>query len=260
MNCLAVRERLPEHALGSLSEGESTRLDEHLAWCAACRKEASELQRAAATLAYSVAPVEPPADLEDRVVQTMRTAAARRRRTSPRRRRGVAAGLLAAAIAFSGLAWGAVMAGRADRVAQQRDAALVKQREAIQRFQQVVERIEGGDPSNIVELADLSSSKLKNASGQALVLLSPSSNDFVLVVASGITGLHEGQLPLEVRLTSEDAGELIVGEITALGRSGEGEVERSFVEDLQAFDRVEIRGAHGKVLLRGSLDVHQPAE
>jgi Putative zinc-finger len=259
VNCLAVRERLPEHALGSLSEGEATRLDEHLAWCAACRKEASELQRAAATLAYSVAPVEPPDDLEDRVVQTVRTAA-RRRRTSPRRRRGVAAGLLAAAIAFSGLAWGAVMAGRADRVEQQRDAALVKQREAIERFQQVVERIEGGDPSNIVELADLSSSKLKNASGQALVLLSPSSNDFVLVVASGITGLHEGQLPLEVRLTSKDAGELIVGEITALGRSGEGEVERSFVEDLQAFDRIEIRGAHGKVLLRGSLDVHQAAE
>jgi hypothetical protein len=255
MNCLAVRERLPEHALGSLSEGESISLDEHLAWCAACRKEASELQRAAATLAYSVAPVEPPADLEDRVVQTVRTAAARRRRTSPRRRRGVAAGLLAAVIALSGLAWGAVMAGRADRVQEQIREA--RQRQAIvqRNFAEFLKSLEGTDPQNIVEIADMKSPVSKDASGQGLVLLSPTADDLVFVVVSGLTDLKSGQLPLEVRLISDRSGELVVGTIQRLDTGGGGGVYRVFVEDLHAFDGIELRGVHGKVLLRGSLGV-----
>ena len=254
MNCLAVRERLPEHALGSLSDAEASKLDEHLAWCAACRKEAGELQRAAATLAYSVAPVEPPADLEDEVVRVVRTAA-RRRRTSPRRRRGVAAGLLAAAIAFSGLAWGAVMAGRADRVQEQIREA--RQRQAIvqRNFAEFLKSLEGTDPQNIVEIADMKSPVSKDASGQGLVLLSPTADDLVFVVVSGLTDLKSGQLPLEVRLISDRSGELVVGTIQRLDTGGGGGVYRVFVEDLHAFDGIELRGVHGKVLLRGSLGV-----
>ena len=254
MNCLAVRERLPEHALGSLSDAEASKLDEHLAWCAACRKEAGELQRAAATLAYSVAPVEPPADLEDEVVRVVRTAA-RRRRTSPRRRRGVAAGLLAAAIAFSGLAWGAVMAGRADRVQEQIREA--RQRQAIvqRNFAEFLKSLEGTDPQNIVEIADMKSAVSKDASGQGLVLLSPTADDLVFVVVSGLTDLKSGQLPLEVRLISDRSGELVVGTIQRLDTGGGGGVYRVFVEDLHAFDGIELRGVHGKVLLRGSLGV-----
>jgi hypothetical protein len=259
MNCLTVRERFPEHALGTLPEGDRTLVDEHLAWCAACRKEAGELERAAATLAYAAAPLDPPADLEEKVVRAIRGAAAERRRGAPpRRRRAAAAGLLAAVIALSGLGWGAVMAGRADRIRDQMAATRLRQATAQRNFATVLKELEGADPANIVEIADLTSPR-KAASGQALVLLSPTTDDLVFVVVSGLTGLSDGQFPLQVRLVSSDAGQLVAGTIKALDTGGGGGLYRFFVEDLQAFDGIVVRGAHGKILLHGSLGVHQPA-
>lgn len=257
MNCLAVRERLAEHALGVLTDGDGSSLDRHLEWCAACRKEAGELQRAAATLAYSVAPVEPPAELEERVVETVRAAASRRRAAAPRRSRVAAAGVLAAMLALSGLGWGAVMAGRAERAEQQAADLREAQEAAFRRFQDVFQLPEV-DPAAIAEVSTLLSPRLREGRGDALVLLSPSGDDLAFVLVNGLTEVRPNQLPLEVRLVGNGSRQLVVGQIRTLNSNGEGGVYRTFVEGLRGFSAVVIRDARGKVLLNGTLSVYEP--
>jgi hypothetical protein len=257
VNCLSVRERLTEQVLGVLPKAEGAVVDRHLEWCAACRKEAGELQRAAATLAYSVAPAEPPAELEDRVVEVVRGAAGRRRATAPRRSRVAAAGVLAAVLALSGLGWGAVMAGRAERAREQAAIALDRQRAAFDRFQKLLSDLPI-DPEAIVEVSTLLSPRLQDGRGDALVLLSPSSDDLVFVLVDGLTDLSAARFPLQVRLVSQDAARRLVGEIRTLDQAGGGGVFSTFGEDLTDVDAVVIRDARGRILLRGSLSVYAP--
>jgi len=258
VNCLTVRERLTEHALGVLSVGDSSSVDRHLEWCAACRKEAGELQRAAATLAFSVAPAEPPAALEEQVVGAVLAAAGRRRAAAPRRSRVAAAGVLAAMLALSGLGWGAVMAGRNTRLEHQVQDAIADQKDAIDNFRDVIQQVEGADPANVVYLADLMSPRRRSGAGDALVLLSPSSDDVALVVLTGLTDVRASQLPLEVWLVSDRTDDLRIGRIRALDTGGGGGVSRWFLEDLSAFDAIVVRAARGKVLLNGTLSVYEP--
>jgi hypothetical protein len=257
VNCLNVRERLTEQVLGVLPKAERTVLDRHLEWCAACRKEAGELQRAAATLAYTVAPVEPPAELEDRVVETVRSAAGRRRAAAPRRSRVAAAGVLAAMLALSGLGWGAVMAGRAERAEQQAQTALERQQEAVQKISNVF-RLPEVDPEAIAEISTLLSPRLGFGRGDALVLLSPSGDDLVFVLVDGLTDLRAAQFPLRVRLVTDDSRRFRVGEIQTLDQAGGGGVFATFHDDLSHVSTVVIRDARRHVLLRGTLSVYEP--
>jgi hypothetical protein len=259
VNCLTVRERLPEHALGVLSGADRAALDRHLEWCAACRKEAGELERAAATLAYSPAPVDPPADLEDRVLTAVHRAAGGWRAAAPRRSRVAAAGVLAAVLALSGLGWGAVMAGRADRLEDQIQVQRERQERAFDRLSKVIADLEGADPANIVEVTTLEPLRARPGGGEALVLLSPSSDDFALVALAGLTGVRDRQFPLEVRLVTDGGGASMIGPVSSLDPSGGVTLSRWFVQDLRDFDVIEVRDARGRVLLRGLLSVQAPA-
>lgn len=66
------KELLALEAAGALEAGERERLDAHLSSCEECRGELRELSDAAASLAYTVAPVAPPASMRARVLQSVR--------------------------------------------------------------------------------------------------------------------------------------------------------------------------------------------
>jgi anti-sigma-K factor RskA len=62
---------LVTYALDALDAAELRSLEEHLAECAECRVELDELRGMFSTLALSVEPVEPPAELRDRILDVV---------------------------------------------------------------------------------------------------------------------------------------------------------------------------------------------
>lgn len=66
------KELLALEAAGALEAGERERLDAHLSSCEECREELRDLSDAAASLAYTVAPIKPPNAMRARVLQSVR--------------------------------------------------------------------------------------------------------------------------------------------------------------------------------------------
>ena len=66
------REMLAAHGLGALEAGEARELDVHLQDCAECRRELSEWQTTAASLAFDAAPIAPSPGVKDRIIDAVR--------------------------------------------------------------------------------------------------------------------------------------------------------------------------------------------
>jgi hypothetical protein len=256
VNCTAVRDRLSEHSLGVVVGREGDAVDRHLEWCAACRKEARDLRRAAAVLPYALPPVEPPADLEDRIVAAVVDAAGSTRPepVAPRRSRLTTVTVLAAVFAVSALGWGAVMAGRASR-AEQTVVQEKARSESLARFQQLVEGLEFSDAD--VELGLLAPTAEGGASGTAATIIVPSANDAVLLVANG---LDAERAPYSVELRGGPEDSLSVGAIQSylIASDGSAEISANPSVDLRRFDRVVVLDVDGAVVLRGSLEAQAP--
>ena len=209
MNCTTVRDRLAEHTLGALTQRDAQPVDRHLAWCAACRKEAGELQQASATLAFTLVPDDPPGELADRVV-----------------------------------------AARSDRLVR---LETIRSQSAVERFRDLLNTAEFGDPQDEVFLGTLSPASAGGGGGSALTLVSPSIIDMAIVLVNGVPEETRELLPFTVRLRGDD-GVLMVGRIEkgALDDSGAGIVMREF-DELIGYDSVIVRDVNGDVVLSGSM-------
>jgi anti-sigma-K factor RskA len=116
---LALRDEIAAYLLGSLREEEALELERHLAGCPECREWLEWLRPAAEVLPETVARVEPPAELRQRVLAEVREDQRRSADAAEPRRRETwlgallrpATGLAAAAVIAAGIAGYAIGTG-----------------------------------------------------------------------------------------------------------------------------------------------------
>jgi hypothetical protein len=255
VNCLQVRELLPELAVGVLSPEDQRAVEQHLQWCAGCRKEANELGSAAASFAFALAPAPVPSGLGEHVVARVRNAAGAP--GSRRRMHTAVASIIAAMVAVSGLGWGAVMAGRADRFAERARQAQLSKQLALEQFQKVLAGAGLGDqvPTSDTHLGRLApTSGTRIGGGAVLQLVSPTTLDFSIVIVNGLDPTDAGAFPYHVTLGNAAGEVLRAGVITALDNDGGASVFHQFNLDLTGFTTVQVTDARGDLVLRGAVD------
>jgi len=252
MTCAVVRGQLTERALGSLPTADAVAVNRHLQWCAACRKEADQMNAAAAVLAFAAPSADPAPDLEDRIVSAVQRRAARSHHRHVPKGRLATAAVAAAMVAVLGLGWGAVMAGRAARSEQTARTATQNQASAFERFKRIIATVEFLDKNNVVTIGQLSP-RTGQGGGSALTLVSPTIMDQAVVMMTGLPKPAPHTLPYTVRILGTGLPPLRVGRIKALDSSGAAMINRDYVGSLVGYDRIQVRNAQGKLVLDGVL-------
>jgi hypothetical protein len=257
VNCPAVRDRLPEHSLGVVDHRDATSIERHLAWCAACRKEARDLERAAATMAFALAPAHVGPELEERIVGAVGRVAGPSRGAKPGRRRGRRAGviLLAAAFTVAGIGAGSVL-GRHDGPLPDPTTQAHQQEAALDRFRAAIESATVTDPGIQPQIGTLAAPEGAKGAGAALALVSPSADDQVVV---WVNGLAQRRIPYRVFLSDGRGHAVPITRITKLDKDGGAMVARVVGRDLSRFVRMIVRNANGKIVLAGALSPAPPA-
>jgi len=255
VNCPAVRDRLPEHALGIVDHHDATAIERHLAWCAACRKEARDLERSAATMAFALAPAHPAPELGERVIDAVRRVSAPAQPTRPARSRGRRVGvvLLAAALTVAGLGAGAVL-GRHEGPPPPPASRGEQQAETLAKFQAAIQHeldvVGGANPNITAQIGTLAATQGVQGSGAALTLSLPQSTGQVFVWVSGLSAKH---LPYRAFIADGKGHVIEVARIKRLDKDGGAMVPSTESRNIARFDRVFVRDPRGHVVLSGSL-------
>ena len=252
MNCPAVRDLLPEHALSTLGPRERVGVQRHLAWCAACRKEAAGLEEAGAIFGFAAAPAQPPPELEERIVGAVHARSAKENLTRRRVRFLGTAATLAAVVALAGLGWGAVMASRVSD-AERRTEAAEQQQEQGEGVRALLSDRLLTAPRDRLLFAWLVPNDGAHTDGWGYVVASPGQPD---VVGVNLVGLpQDSAMPVRVWLTGDDAaGDRILVARARGDASGGLEQARRIDRDLSSVTVMVVKDADGHVLLSGFLD------
>jgi hypothetical protein len=235
VNCAEVREQLPDHLLGTLTDVEGAPVRRHLRGCAACRAELSALEDGLSLFSQAAHHSVPPPELETRVITAIeeewRDAETEQDLVSAgpaeRRRRVPGAWLVAAAAVFAlvvSLGWGAGLARRADRAAA--DAAS---------YSRLLATLGGRE----FRVGGLHGTPGYDVSGSLIVYDSVLGRSWaaVFVRAPGSSG------PMTATLTGSGGQELSFDPIRITDGEGNGWlVTRA---DVRAFDRLTVRDASG---------------
>lgn len=234
MSCDEVREQLVDHLLGTLDEPVDLEVRRHVRGCSGCRREMTALAEGVGTFARAAHQLEPPPELEERVLSVLRDewAEAPAQRTPRRGFRRLA--WAAAVIALAGsLAWGYASNVRADR----NERAAIK----YESFLGVL----GGENVRVGVLRPVGSQQLE---GSAVLYDSKVEQSWVLVLvrAPGMKG--------EARMTlSSPDGRTIELFPAEFGRGGEAAGWLVTSSNLRPFDTLTIRDAGGVVIAEGTV-------
>jgi predicted anti-sigma-YlaC factor YlaD len=245
VSCTAVREALPEFALGVAGGDETASIELHVETCAACRREAIDLQRAAASLGFALAPLSPDPALEQRVVDAVRRRV-RPAKVSAHGGRRAATLLLAAAIVVAGIGVGTVFAGHQAQQRLEADRQAFEQTQTLERFGLVASQL---DPATKIFTGTLAAPS-GPGTGAGLTLVSPAVQDQLVVIVNDV---QARSLPLSVSISDENRHIFEVGEITHLDTSGSATFASIVGASLRDFTEVVVRDAKGRVALRGTL-------
>lgn len=234
MSCDEVREQLVDHLLGTLDEPVDLEVRRHVRGCSGCRREMTALGEGVGTFARAAHQVEPPPELEERLLSVLRDewAEAPAQQTPRRGFRRLA--WAAAVIALAGsLAWGYASNVRADR----NERAAIK----YETFLGVL----GGENVRVGVLRPVGSQQLE---GSAVLYDSKVEQSWVLVLvrAPGMKG--------EARMTlSSPDGRTIELFPAEFGRGGEAAGWLVTSSNLRPFDTLTIRDAGGVMIAEGTV-------
>lgn len=255
MDCVEVRERLTDHALAALPPDERAFVQRHLGWCAGCRKEAAELEEAAAVVGLSLVPAAPPRELEERIVGQARRVAGAGRGGHLRRsiRMLTAATAVAVVVAILGVGWGAAMFARVQNEQTRATRAQMRAERLAHRVDQLINsflsrKATSRGPHELATEAELGPEAGRHGGGGAVVFTSPTRDDWILVV---LGGMARRGLPYRVQLRNDDGTTLSVGRIDELDSDGGAEIWRPFELDLSSFTTVVVKDRAGASALTG---------
>ena len=254
MNCAAVRDVLPEFALGVAPGDDANAVELHVETCAACRKEAVDLQRAAVTFGYALAGNEtPPETLEQTVVDAVQDVARPAKHPHLRgRRTGIA--LLVAAVLVASVGIGSVFAGREERLRLQAERTALAEQSAVTNLGGVVQSVGG---RNTKVLSGVLTARSGPGTGSAVTILTKEAEDQMIVV---VNGLADRTLPLAVSISDTKGHAIGVGAIHTLDTAGGATRAWELQSSLTGFVDVTVRDADGHTVLRGTLQAQTAVE
>src|SRR5262249_39288880 len=121
------------------------------------------------------------------------------------------------------------------------------QNDTFQNFANITAALSGHDTKVLIGTLSASSG---TGTGSALTILTKDAEDQVVVVVNDLAG-HA--LPLDVSISNTKGRTIDVGTIRPRDNAGGATMAREIQSSLSGFVDVTIRDAHGKVVLRGTL-------
>jgi hypothetical protein len=237
MTCEEVRELLPDHAFGGLSEIQEAAVRRHLRGCGSCREEARTLDEGIAMFASAAHAQDPPRELRERVLRVLDEEWAE---APPERRfrwRFATAwqAMAAAVVIIAGLlTWGLVSQASATRNAGDAHS-----------YRQFLSALGGKD----VRVGTLQATGSMDVDGNAILYDSDEGQSWIMVLARAPGSTKD--LTVEVR---NAAGRKIeVPFPIHFEGDGDGWTGMITASDISSFDQVVLRAPDGTVVARGTV-------